>query len=453
MAALAGGGCRSLVAQHLNVLLLVSDDQGTVDLNCYGSQDLYTPNLDNLAACGTRFSQFYVAAPVCLASRASLLTGRYPQRAGIKSSIGGRALPNCQVTIARLLREAGYRTGIFGKWHLGTSPGQTPLDHGFDEFVGHLRGCIDNYSHFDYWGGEYIHDLWRNREEYYEPGAYFPDIVVREATRFLHENRRRPFFLYVPFNLPHYPLQPAERFRRLCERLATWRRDYAAVVSTLDDCVGRLLRTLDQLGLRRNTLIIFLSDNGHSVELRASGGGGSAGMYRGFKMTCWEGGIRVPCIASLPGLIPMNAVRHQFVAAIDWFPTIAELTGVPLPNRKIDGKSLVEVLKSPDAPPTHPVFHWQVGARNQWAAREGDWKLVASDIGTPSPTLFLSNLAQDPSESKNLASQYPDLVRRLQQLHREWIAEMEGPLPGRWARPRPPGLGAPPPEGLPAPLG
>jgi arylsulfatase A-like enzyme len=179
-----------------NVLLILSDDQGTLDLNIYGSADLYTPNLDALARSGTRFTQFYVAAPVCSPSRAALLTGRVPQRAGVPGNVGLTApgLPPEQVTIAEMLKPLGYRTGIIGKWHLGHVLKDGPLDQGFDYFFGHKRGCIDNYSHFFYWNGPNEHDLWRNQHEIFEDGTHFSDLMVRETKEFLANNREEPFF-------------------------------------------------------------------------------------------------------------------------------------------------------------------------------------------------------------------------------------------------------------------
>ena len=408
-----------------NVLLIFTDDQGTLDVNCFGSKDLYTPHLDALAKRGIRFSQFYVGAPVCSPSRAALMTGRYPQRAGLPTNAGGtRGLPPAEVTLAELLRPAGYSTALFGKWHLGEPDAMHPLSQGFGEFLGHKKGCIDNYSHFFYWRGPNLHDLWKGRQEHWEDGVFFPDIVVREATRFLEANKDRPFFLYLPFNVPHYPEQGTPRFRKMYAKMKEPRRSYAAFVSTLDDRIGKVVAKVDELGLREKTLIVFLSDHGYSTEARANYGGGNAGPYRGSKFSLWEGGIRVPCIASLPGLIPEGEVRGQMATSLDWFPTIAELCGASLPKRTLDGKTLLPILKSPTAPSQHEVFHWQSG-RGQWAVREGDWKLVVNGVGAKAhEKTFLSNMAKDPAERKNIAKAHPDVVKRLTQLHREWVQEV-----------------------------
>jgi len=418
-----------------NVILILTDDQGSVDVNCYGSKDLHTPHMDDLARRGTRFTQFYVGAPICSPSRAALLTGRCPHRAGVPGNVGKtNGLPDEQVTIAEMLRTRGYRTAIFGKWHLGHAREMSPLAQGFDEFFGHKNGCIDNYSHFFYWSGPNVHDLWRDDKEVFEEGRFFPDLVVREAKRFLKANRDRPFFLYLPFNVPHYPLQGTEKYRKMYAKLPSPRKHYAAFLSTLDEKVGEVMATVDELRLRENTLVIFLSDHGHSVEVRTMGGGGSAGPYRGHKFELWEGGIRVPCMAVLPGVIPAGAVRGQMATSCDWLPTIAAICGAKLPDRKLDGKNILPLIKSADAPSPHKVFHWQSGG--MWAVREGKWKLVcqrfprrrgAKQPKAPQvqPGLFLSDMEADVTETKNLAQDHPDVVRRLTKLHEEWVREIQ----------------------------
>ena len=431
-AALAPRALRSAtnpVGRPPNVILIFTDDQGSVDVNCYGAKDLHTPNLDDLARRGTRFTQFYVGAPVCSPSRAALLTGRYPQRAGVPGNVGAaNGLPNEQVTLAEVLKRAGYRTAIFGKWHLGHAKKMSPLAQGFDEFFGHKNGCIDNYSHFFYWSGPNVHDLWRGEKEVHEDGKFFPDLVVRETKRFLKANARGPFFLYLPFNVPHYPLQGTAKWRRHYAKLPSPRRHYAAFVSTLDEKIGEILATVDELGLRERTLVVFLSDHGHSEEVRTMGGGGSAGPYRGHKFQLWEGGIRVPCIAALSGVIPAGAVRDQMACSVDWLPTIAAICGARLPDRTIDGKNILPVIRSAEAPSPHKVFHWQSGG--MWAVREGKWKLVRERPRRgrggkqPAATLFLSDMDADVTETKNLAQAHPDVVQRLRKLHDEWVRQV-----------------------------
>ena len=427
----------SLVGAKPNVILIFADDQGTVDAEGFGAQDLYTPNLRALGDRGVRFTQFYVGAPVCSPSRAAMMTGRTPFRAGVPGNvpIDGKGMPDEQFTIAEMLKGAGYATAIVGKWHLGEVNGGGPLDQGFDHFFGHKRGCIDNYSHFFYWSGPNVHDLWRGREEVWEDGHYFSDLMLREAKQFLSDNRDRPFFLYLPFNIPHYPLQAEDEWRDYyrpaldSKQMAENRFHYAALVSTLDEKVGEILTYVERLGLTDNTLVVFMSDHGHSTEERTMFGGGSAGPYRGAKFSLFEGGIRVPSIAALPGVIPEGESRGQFATSMDWLPTLAELAGAKLPsNHKLDGKSLMPILRDAKAKTQHERFFWQLG--DQWAVREGDWKLVVNANDTDrskvegDEKVFLSNLAGDASERHNQASQNPAIVEKLTKLHEAWAAEV-----------------------------
>ena len=423
-------------ARKPNVILIFTDDQGTIDVNCYGSKDLYTSNLDRLAKEGTRFRQFYVGAPVCTPSRAALMTGRYPQGAGVPGNVssqpGHTGMPTEQITIAEMMKAADYATGHVGKWHLGYTPETMPNGQGYDSSFGHMGGCIDNYSHFFYWSGPNRHDLWRNGREVWNDGEFFGDLMVDECKKFINENKEQPFFLYWAINMPHYPLQGKEKWRKKYQHLDTPRRMYAAFISTMDEMVGKVIDHLDESGLRENTLIIYLSDHGHSVEQRTFSGGGSSGDFRGHKFTLWEGGIRVPCIVSWPGRIPQNTVRNQTAVSIDWMPTIAQYCGIKPPEHKIDGKSIVSIIESPDAPSPHKVIHWQTSRGKHWAVREGNWKLVHNGPATdykgrklPRAENFLSNIAQDATETNNIASSNPDIVRRLTNLHENWLSQIQ----------------------------
>ena len=427
-----------LIAQNRpNVLLIFTDDQGTLDMNCYGSEDLQTPHMDALAASGTRFTQFYAAAPVCSPSRAGLLTGRSPLRAGLPGNVPipirqeGAGLPTEEITIAEMMRDGGYRTAHIGKWHLGHIPEKQPNGQGFDYSFGHMVGCIDNYSHFFYWNGPNRHDLWRNGEEVYEPGEFFPDLTVREVNAFMEEESDQPFFIYWAINVPHYPYQGSPEWLAEYQDLPSPRREYAAFVSTMDDKIGEVMAKLDELGLRENTLVIFQSDHGHSTEERAFFGGGNAGPYRGAKFSLFEGGIRVPALISWSGTLPAEQVRDQLAVGMDWMPTIAELSGVDLPDTKLEGKSLVSVIKE-DAVTPHQVVHWQTNRFDdpnpQWAVRQGEWKLIGNPLDPISPdalsaadSLFLVNLKQDTTESKNIAGQHPERVEAMRQLHLDWV--------------------------------
>ncbi len=421
-----------------NVIVIFTDDQGSLDMNCYGSADLHTPNMDALAASGVRFTQFYAAAPVCSPSRAGLLTGKNPLRAGLTGNVPanrlerGAGLPTEQVTIAEVLKSAGYRTAQIGKWHLGNAPEEQPNGQGFDYSFGHLVGCIDNYSHYFFWDGPNRHDLWRNGKEVWHNGAFFPDLTVKEVNHFVQENQSQPFFIYWALNLPHYPYQGEQKWLEKYADLPSPRKEYAAFLSTMDEKIGQVLANLDRLGLRENTLIVFQSDHGHSREERAFFGGGNAGPYRGAKFSLFEGGLRIPAIVSLPGKIPRGKVSGQIATGMDWLPTIAELCGAKLPKTKLDGKSLVPMLTKGEKSP-HEMVHWQHQKRENgsWAVRSGDWKLLGNPLDPNRPdalsaadSLFLVNLREDLSETTNLAARYPEKVEALRKLHETWLADV-----------------------------
>jgi arylsulfatase A-like enzyme len=418
-----------------NVILIMLDDLGAADAGCYGAKDLLTPNIDALAASGIRFTDFHSAAPLCSPSRAGSLTGRYPTRAGLESNASSEhgspnGLAPDEVTLAQILKGAGYVTGHVGKWHLGYADNLMPNAKGFDSSFGHMGGCIDNYSHFFYWEGPNRHDLWQNGTEIWREGQNIGALEVEECRRFVEANKEKPFFLFWAINQPHYPLQGKAKWREHYKDLPSPRSMYAASVSTLDELIGQVMEKVRALGLADDTIIILQSDHGHSTEERTFGGGGNAGPYRGAKYSMFEGGHRMVSMISYPGVLPQGVVRDQFVTGCDWLPTIAELTGAPLPKRRLDGKSMAPILHSGTAPAQHSWFHWQLG--KQWAVREGDWKLIGNPVDSSHKAplaaddkLFLSNLAQDVSEMKNLAHDHPEIVQRLSALHEEWIADVK----------------------------
>lgn len=420
-------------AQQPNVMIIFTDDQGSIDVNCYGAKDLITPHMDSIASRGIRFTQFYASAPVCSPSRAGMLTGRFPRRAGVPGNVsshhGKSGMPVEQVTIAEMMKQAGYQTAHVGKWHLGYTPETMPNGQGFDSSFGHMGGCIDNYSHFFYWNGPNRHDLWENGKEVWHDGEFFPDLMVKQCQTFLKAPHEKPFFLYWAINVPHYPLQGKDKWRKQYAHLESPRDKYAAFVSTMDDCIGEVLQTLDECGLRENTIVIFQSDHGHSTEERTFGGGGNAGPYRGAKFSLFEGGIRVPAMISWPGRIAEGEVRTQLATGCDWLPTIADLTGAPLPGHKLDGKSLKQVIESADADSPHKNFYWQIG--KSWAIREGDWKLLGNprDTSNQAPLtkedkLFLVNLSQDIGEKQNLATCNPEKVEHLKQIYERYLKSL-----------------------------
>jgi arylsulfatase A-like enzyme len=418
-----------------NVILILADDLGSIDLNCCGATDLETPHLDALASRGVRFTQFYAAAPVCSPSRAAFITGLYPQRAGVPGNVSSHAghagMPASTPTVAEIFAANGYVSGHVGKWHLGYTPETMPNGQGFVESFGHMGGCIDNYSHFFYWNGPNRHDLWRNGIEVFHDGQYFPDLMADEAIRFITQNRERPFMLYWALNTPHYPLQGTDKWRQHYAELDAPRRMYAAFVSTTDEIVGRVLAELQNLGLAEDTIVVFQSDHGHSTEERTFGGGGNAGPFRGAKFSLFEGGIRVPAIIAWPKHIPEGVVRHQMATGCDWLPTLTALCELNAGSRTYDGQDLSAVIQSADAASPHKVFHWQSGGgRNnpQWAVRKGDWKLIGNpkDTSDKAPLTaddkrFLVNLGDSIHELENVADRHPEIVAELEALHDEWI--------------------------------
>ncbi|XZE53205.1 sulfatase family protein [Planctomycetaceae bacterium SH139] len=448
-------GWQSAAAKRPNVLIIYGDDQGSIDLGCFGVQDLQTPHLDRLAAQGLRFTQMYAPAPVCSASRVGLLTGRFPARAG---QPGNGPLETAELTIAEAFAGAGYRTGHVGKWHLGTTPEQIPSGQGFDQWFGHLQGCIDNYSHFFYWNGPNRHDLWRNDQEIFRPGQFFPDLMVSACQQFIDDTsspdspqnlrgpqattddgtatdkQDQPWLLYWAFNAPHYPYQGTTAWLEHYQDLPSPRREYCAFLSTMDERIGEVLALLDERGLTDDTIVIYQPDHGHSTETRAFGGGGNAGPYRGAKFSLFEGGIRVPAVARYPRQWPAGQVREQFATACDWFPTLAEICQVPLPAVMLDGVSLSATLAENAAAPREQ-FYWQFGSgkRAQWAVRDGDWKLIGNPQDTTLPQsqrtndgrlpveYFLVDLRRDPGEQRNLADEHHDVRQRLTAKRAEWL--------------------------------
>ena len=424
-----------------NVVIFFSDDQGTLDVNCYGSADLYTPTMDRLAQHGVRFTRAY-AHIVCCPSRAMLMTGRYPQRGNVNmwtqgnaKSPPGRNLHLSEVTIAESLRGAGYKTALFGKWHLGAHPDFGPTKQGFDQFFGLRGGFIDNYNHF-FLHQNGFHDLYEGTQEVFAKGEYFPDMMTERALKFIDQNRDQPFFMVVAFNIPHYPEQADAKFDERYRDLPMPRQSYAKIISTTDDRMGTIMKRLDQHGLTENTVVVFMSDNGHSGEdyqikgeqhvsgfpeghhYGANGGGGNTGKWLGQKNSFLEGGVRVPAIISYPAKLPQGVVRQQVVTAMDWMPTILELCQVPLPENRLDGQSVLPLIESESTDSRYQAMHWQWG--NRWAVLAGDWKL----IGEQDKLVSLGNLADPEPEAKNYLKENPAMVQRLYGFHQEWLADV-----------------------------
>lgn len=439
-------------AEKPNVVIFFTDDQGTLDANCYGSTDLYTPAMDDLAATGVRFTQAY-SHTVCCPARALLMTGRHPQRSGVVHWTQGdrhgtdnrnKNMAASEITLAEALKGAGYDTAIFGKWHLGAKEGHGPLAQGFDHHFGHLGGFIDNYNHFFLHGSGY-HDLYEDNVEIFKRDEYFPDLMTKKALDYIDAhasspnnpitNNNSPFLLYLAFNIPHYPEQHDKKFEERYKDYKMPRQSYARMISTTDDRMGRVIAKLEETGLRKNTIIVFMSDNGHSAEdgakiranhksgmkeghyYHAHGGGGNTGKWRGNKGTFYEGGLRVPAIISYPAKLPKGEVRSQAITAADWYPTILELCGIEKPKVTLDGHSVLPIIKDSTTPSLHKQLHWawHLG----WAVREGEWKL----IGNRDKPNFLGNLNDENPEEKNHLKEKPEIVEKLFALHRKWAAE------------------------------
>ena len=411
--------------QKPNFVLILLDDLGCTDLGCYGARDLKTPHIDALSGTGVRFTNWYSNAPVCAPSRASLLTGLYPASAGVPTN--GSALPADKPTIASLLKPAGYRSSLIGKWHLGN----TPVARGFDESYGFHSGCVDYYSHRYYWGDPRVpnhHDLYRNGKEIFEDGQYLTERLTEEACSFVKRSAAEPFFLYLAYNAPHYPMHAPRKYMDRFKSLDPERQTYAAMISAVDDGVGQLRDTLQRNGVDNNTCIILLGDNGATTEARAGLNGkpataGSNGPYRGHKFSLFDGGTHVPCIMNYPSRLTAHTENTQTLMSIDILPTLLEYAQLQ-PPQVLDGQSIHK---------TRDTLFWK--SNNQRAIREGNWKLVVNGIThsvdpvdgkianralSGEDALFLSDLANDPGESKNLRRQHPEVLDRLLTKLSQW---------------------------------
>lgn len=426
-----------------NLIVVLLDDLGCTDLGCYGARDLRTPNIDKLAANGVRFTNWYSNAPVCAPARASLLTGRYPGHAGVPNN--GPALPAQVPTIASALRANNYKTALVGKWHLGDAPKATPLERGFSEYYGFHSGCVDFYSHRFYWGEPQrpnFHDLYRNGKEIFEDGQYLTERITEEGIAFLKRATPDPFFLYLAYNAPHYPMHAPQKYKDRFRNLDPERQTYAAMIAAVDDGVGQLMDSLKRLGQDQNTVVVLLGDNGATTEPRAGLNGkpavaGSNGPYRGNKFSLFDGGMHVPCIWHAPQLFPAHTVTREVAMTMDVLPTFLDLARLEAPEgADLDGQSLKGTLGGGKSP--HDAIFWQQGP--QQAIRQGDWKLVRNGVPydidpatgkvrnqplSGDDALFLSNLAADPGEQKNLRRQHPEILDRLLTELDHWMEQQK----------------------------
>ncbi len=421
---LAGLTASSLAAQPRvpkpNIVFILADDLGYGDLGCYGQKLIQTPNLDRLASEGIRFTSAYSGSTVCAPSRCALMTGKHTGHARIRGNNRADLLPE-DVTVAKLLKSAGYRTGIFGKWGLGTAGNSgVPNRQGFDEWFGYLD---QRHAHT-----YYPTHLWEDEREYFLPGnfgvkrhSYTPDLFLERALRFLDRNKDNPFFLYYPSTIPHANNELTKESGNGMEvpedapySDKPWPqpdKNFAAMVTRLDRDVGTLLAKLAALGLDKNTLVIFTSDNGPHKE-----GGNhpnffhSSGPLRGIKRDLYEGGVRVPAMARWPGVIKPGQVSNQPWAFWDFLPTVAEIAGVAPPSA-IDGISIVPALAG-KVITGRAYFYWEFHEQGfTQAVRLGDWKGVRKTSVTNPIELY--NLADDVSETKDLALQNPEVVAKI----------------------------------------
>lgn len=411
-----------------NILVIVGDDMGYADVGTHGCPDIPTPHLDDLARSGVRFTNGYVSGPYCSPTRAGLLTGRYQTRFGHEFNPSGpqQGLPPGETTLADRLRTAGYKTGLVGKWHLGEGPKKHPQTRGFDEFIGFLGGAHDYFRREGI-----LRDMAPAGGE-----GYLTDALGDEAIAFVERHKAEPFFLYLAFNAVHTPIQANEdRLRQFASIPDKRRRTYAAMMSAMDESIGKVLTKLSAEGLLENTLIVFISDNGGPVMKGVTVNGSSNSPLRGSKRTTLEGGIRVPFFVSWPKAIPAAQTYDRPVIQLDIFPTVLAAAGVDLqPAWQVEGVNLLPFVRgqSTAAGAPHDALYWRFG--RQMAVRQGDWKLVKYDLaaenGQGTSPARLYRLADDIGEATDLAAQHPDKVRALQAAWDAWNAANVPPLWG-----------------------
>jgi arylsulfatase A-like enzyme len=401
-----------------NVLIFLSDDVGWGEYGFQGSKDIPTPHIDSIAKAGVRFPQGYVSGPYCSPTRAGLMTGRYQTRFGHEfNSVAARAgLSLKETTIAERLRDAGYATAAIGKWHLGLAPEYHPLQRGFGMFYGTLANTP--YYH----PTNFVDSrLGRETRPVEDEGFYTTDMYAKRAVDWLEENKGKPWFLYVPFNAQHAPLQAPQKYLDRFPNIRDERRKtFAAMMSAMDDAVGQVLGKVKAIGQEEDTLVVFFADNGGPTPTTSS----SNGPLRGFKATTWEGGVRVPFCMKWPAKLPAGAVYDRPIIQLDLLPTALAAAGVKAdPSWKLDGVDLTPYLTGANAGQPHETLYWRFGP--QWAIRHGDWKLVVGRQGSGKPELY--NLAEDIGESKDLAAAQPEKVKELQSLYDRWNAEQAPP--------------------------
>jgi len=431
-----------------NIVFILTDDLGYGDLSSYGSKTINSKNIDQLAKDGVKLTSYYAAQPVCSASRAAVLTGVYPNRIGIHNAFGPNSnsgISHSELTLAEMLKENGYSTGIFGKWHLGSKKEFFPTNHGFDEFYGIL----------------YSNDMWRWHPEY--PEGYPEDLllyrnespimeiidqsdltkdITSESIDFIERNKNNPFFLYIAHPQPHVPLFVSKDFENI-----TGNGLYADVITEIDYSVGRVLDKIEEIGLTENTIVVFTSDNG--PWLSYGNHSGSSGIYREGKGTTWEGGVRVPSIIKFPNGLKPSEIDEP-IMAIDWMPTFANITRSKLSQNKIDGKDIWPLLSGEVNQSPHEKLYFYYRVNELHSIRMNKWKIQFSrtyrslngkDGGKDGiPVKYemnlidkneLYNLKDDPQERIDVYDKFPEIAKKMEELAEKARVELGDNLKGR----------------------
>jgi arylsulfatase A-like enzyme len=408
-----------------NIIYIMADDMGYADLSCYGRKDYQTPNLDKLAAQGVKFMNAYAGAPLCTPTRTSFMTGRYPARTpiGLMEPLrGGRkdsmvGLTPDHTSVATLLKNNGYETYLVGKWHLGYGQVYGPNKNGFDYFFGFSAGASDYISHTN---GKGQGDLYENEKPITKEG-YLTDIWLNKSVEIIKQKHAKPFFLSIQFNAPHWPWQApgdAAYPDTLDWRKGGTKEKYAAMVKSLDDAVGKIMRAIDDENIGKNTMVIFTSDNGGEKF-------SDMGIYSGMKAELKEGGIKEPAIARWTGVIPANTVTQQVAITMDWTATILALANTkPDPAFPLDGINLMPFCMDKKEP-IERTFYWRLfQPSKQKAIRDGNWKWLQNEKGE-----YLFNLADDPGEKHDLKLTEPLIFEKLKKKYSEWEKAVLVPVP------------------------
>ena len=403
-----------------NIIVIISDDMGYADIGYHGCKDIKTPNIDSIAQNGIRFTNGYVSCPVCSPTRAGLATGRYQQRFGHEYNTGPPpgglrkhvGLPLTEITIADVLKSAGYVTGAVGKWHLGLSPRFHPFKRGYDEFFGFLHG---NHSFIDSGLGTF-NPILRGMEPVDEK-EYLTDAFSREAVAFIERHHDEAFFLYLAYNAVHTPMQAPERYKDSFKHITNAkRRVYAGMLTAMDEGIGKVLGKVREVGIEEDTLLIFVNDNGGPTGANGS----DNGSLRGTKGTMFEGGIRVPFIVQWPRRLKRGLTYDHPVISLDILPTAAAVAKLPR-DHKMNGVNLIPYLTGKKKTAPHDTLFWRMGQNH--AVRKGNWKLVKMGGKTA-----LFDLTSDIGETRDLTAERPDVTKEIEKAYEQWNSQMIAPL-------------------------